>query len=50
MKEFVEVRIQAELKLWHPKSRLEKWFERNKAVVWIVGTVLVLIALYAKFA
>ena len=50
MKEFVEVRIQAELKLWQPKSRLEQWYERNKSVVWIVGIILALATLYAKFA
>lgn len=43
MKGFAEVRIQAELELWKPRSKFEKWFERNKAVVWIIGIVLVLI-------
>ena len=39
MKSFIEVRIQSELKMWRPKSKLEQWYERNKFVVWIVGIV-----------
>ena len=50
MKEFIVVRVQAELKLWRPKSKLEAWYERNKSVVWIVGIVVALIGLYAKLA
>lgn len=39
MKEFVTMHIQAELKLWQPKSKFEKWFERNQAIVWVVGSI-----------
>jgi hypothetical protein len=33
MKTFIEVRIQSELKMWKPKSKLEAWYERNKFVI-----------------
>lgn len=53
VKSFIEVRIQSELKMWRPKSKLEVWFERNTSVKWIVGIVvaivLALIGLYANF-
>ena len=49
MKVFIEVRVQAELELWRPKSKLEAWYERNKSIVWIVGIAMGSIGLYAKF-
>ena len=53
VKSFIEVRIQSELKMWRPKSKLEVWFERNTSVKWIVSIVvaivLALIGLYANF-
>lgn len=40
MKSFIEVRVQSELDMWRPKSKRERWIERNKFVVWIVGIVI----------
>lgn len=52
MKNFIEVRIQSELKMWKPKSKLEAWYERNKFVIWLVGIVVTIVValagLYAK--
>ena len=52
MKTFIEVRIQSELKMWSPKSKLEAWYERNKFVIWLVGIVVTIVValagLYAK--
>lgn len=52
MKKFIEVRIQSELKMWKPKSKLEAWYERNKFVIWLVGIVVTIVValagLYAK--
>jgi len=49
MKSFIEVRIQSELKMWKPTSKLEAWYERNKFVVWLVSIVVGLVGLYAQF-
>lgn len=49
MKSFIEVRVQSELSLWQPKSKLEAWYERNRFVVWLVGIVVGLVGLYEKF-
>lgn len=47
MKEFVEMFVQAELKLWQPKSKLEKWYERNKFIVWIIGILMAMATIWA---
>ena len=49
MKSFIEVRIKSELEMWNPKSKLEAWYEKNKFVVWLVGIVVAIVGLYAKF-
>ena len=49
MENFINVRIQSELELWHPKSQLELWYLNNKSVIWLVGIVVGLLGLYAKF-
>lgn len=52
MKNFIEVRIQSELKMWKPKSKFEAWYERNRFVIWLVGIVVTIVValsgLYAK--
>lgn len=50
MKTFIEVRIESELKMWKAKPKFEVWYEHNKSMVWILGIVLSLIGLYAKFS
>jgi len=40
MKEFIERRIRAEIEIWRPKRRHEGWYERNKFLVWLIGTIV----------
>lgn len=49
MKNFIEVRVKSELKMWRPKSKLEAWYGRNKSIVWFVSIIVALAGLYAKF-
>lgn len=52
MTSFIEVRIQSELKMWRPKSKLEVWHQRNSSVIWFIGIVvsivLGLLGIYAQ--
>ncbi len=36
MKRFLSSHVEAELRMWKTKSRLEAWYEHNKALAWIV--------------
>lgn len=47
--EFIEERFRSELAMWKPKPRPEEWYERNKFWVWLVGIVVALAGLWAKF-
>jgi len=49
MKIFIEVRIKSELEMWKPKSKLEAWYEKNGSVVCLVGVIVAIVGLYAKF-
>ena len=49
MKHFIEVRVKAELDMWKPKSKLESWYEKNKSLVWLIGTILAIGGLIANF-
>ena len=49
MAEFIEERVRAELAMWKPKSRVELWYERNKFWVWVIGIVVSILGLWAKF-
>ena len=49
MKSFIEVRIQSELKMWKPKSKLEAWYERYERYKFLVRLVGYVVELYAKF-
>lgn len=50
MTDFVETRIRSELQMWKPKTALQIWYEHNKPTVWIIGVVLTVMGLLAKFA
>lgn len=47
--DFIAERVRCELAMWKPKSRFEEWYERNKSWVWLVGVVVALAGLWAKF-
>ncbi len=51
--QFIEERIQAELDMWRPspkqKPGLEAWYEKNKFGVWLIGTLIALAGLCARF-
>ena len=49
MKSFIEVRVKSELDMWKPKSKLEAWYEKNKSVVGLIGIIVAIVGLYAKF-
>lgn len=49
MVQFIEERIRAELVMWKPKSRVELWYERNKFWVWVIGIIMSILGLWAKF-
>ncbi|MCZ8075566.1 MAG: hypothetical protein O9341_15715 [Paucibacter sp.] len=49
LRAFIDERVQSELAMWKPKSSLEEWYDRNKFLVWVVGTVLTVAGLVAKF-
>lgn len=49
MKEFIEKHIRAEHEMWRPKRRYEDWYERNKFWVWLLGTLVAIAGLVAKF-
>ena len=49
MVNFIDIRIQSELELWRPKSKLETWYLHNKSIIWLVGIVLTVIGLFEKF-
>lgn len=46
MDKFVAIRIQAERDMWNPRSRQQKWYERNKFTIWIIGKISILIKLF----
>lgn len=48
MKEFIERRIRSEIEMWQPKRWYEGWYERNKFLVWLIGTLLALTGLIVK--
>lgn len=49
LRAFIDERVRCELAMWKPKSALEEWYDRNKFLVWVVGTVLTVAGLAAKF-
>ncbi len=49
LREFIEERIRSELAMWKPKWRVEEWYERNKFLVWLVGIIVTVAGLAAKF-
>lgn len=48
--EFIEERVRCEIVMWRPKPKLEEWYERNKSWVWLIGTVITVVGLVAKFS
>jgi hypothetical protein len=46
---FISERVRCEVAMWKPKPRLEEWYERNKFWVWLVGMVVAIAGLAAKF-
>lgn len=49
LRTFIDERVRCELAMWKPKSALEEWYDRNKFLVWVVGTVLTVAGLASKF-
>ena len=49
LSEFIEERIRSELAMWKPRWRVEEWYERNKFLVWLVGTIVAVAGLAVKF-
>lgn len=49
LRAFIDERVRCELAMWKPKSALEEWYDRNKFLVGVVGTVLTVAGLAAKF-
>ncbi|WOB06886.1 hypothetical protein [Piscinibacter gummiphilus] len=49
MSSFIKKHIDAELEMWKPRPWYEGWYERNKFVVWAVGTVIAIAGLAVKF-
>ena len=49
MTRFIEVRIKSELEMWKPKSKLDNFYDNNKAIVWLTGIIVAIVGLYAKF-
>lgn len=39
MAEYIAVRVQAELTMWKPTSRVEAWYSKNKFWVWFAGVI-----------
>jgi hypothetical protein len=52
MDQFVDERIRAELAMWkslpNQKSKLERWYEKNKFWVWLIGTLIAIASLCVK--
>jgi len=44
MNRFIDVRIKSELDMWKPKSKLEVMHEKNKSIVWIIGSIIAIVA------
>lgn len=49
MNTFLDERIKAEIAMWKPKNPIQGWYERNTGLAWIVGTLLTIFSLWAKF-
>lgn len=49
MQEFIAKHVGAELAMWKSSPWYEGWYARNKFVVWIVGIVVSIFSLVAKF-
>lgn len=49
MMKLVDDRIQAEIAMWKPGRRWDKWYENNKFLVWLIGTIVALCSILLKF-
>ena len=49
MREFIEKHVRAELEMWRPRRWYEGWYERNKFLVWAIGTLIAVAGLAVKF-
>jgi hypothetical protein len=49
MAAFVDRHIQAELSMWQSKSALQRWYDDNKALVWVIGLLLSVVGIVASF-
>jgi hypothetical protein len=47
--EFISTHIRAELQMWKPRPKFEVWYERNKSLAWVIGIIVAVVGLYAKF-
>jgi len=47
--EFITTHIRAELQMWKPRSKIEVLYEQNKFLAWVIGTIITVVGLYAKF-
>jgi hypothetical protein len=46
---FLDRHVQAELEMWKPRPSYEAWYDRNKFLIWVAGTVLTVVGLGMKF-
>ena len=49
LQEFIERHVRAELAMWKRRPAYERWYERNKFLVWVLGIVLAVAGLAVKF-
>jgi|SRR6266540_58524 len=49
MAQFIDERIRAELAMWKPNRRIEEWYEKNRFWLWLIGTLIAIAGLCAKF-
>lgn len=49
MATFLDRHIQAELSMWQTRSALQRWFDNNKALVWLIGSLLTAVGIVATF-
>ena len=49
MAAFIDKHVQVELSMWRTKSSLQRWYDDNKALVWVVGSLLTLAGIVLPF-
>ena len=49
MAAFIDQHVQAELSMWRTRSSLQRWYDDNKALVWVIGSLLTLVGIVLPF-